>query len=59
MNSFFYTLAALLLLTGLLYLTGYIGKENMSREPAAGENMAHVIGDDKNFQKECPTCMWF
>lgn len=59
MNSFLYTLAAVLLLTGLLLLTGYIGQENISREPAASENMAKVIGDDKHFEKECPTCMWF
>lgn len=58
MGTVLYAIAALLLVSGLLCLGGYVGKANFHRQPRAGKDMEHLIGV-ANDEDGCTTCKWY
>ena len=63
-SSFLYFLAAAVLLVGLLFLGGYVGKRSVTTHYTAGSQMARLVGD-QNSQDDgsagggCASCKWY
>ena len=63
-SSFLYFLAAVVMLTGLLYIGGYIGNQSATTHYSVGSNMAKLVGDpshsdDNGSAGGCASCKWY
>lgn len=54
-----YFLGAMVIVTGVLYLNGYIGSRYVSAHHEIPLSVNDVIGHTKGSQGDCVSCKWY